>query len=74
MHDLFLFISTHANINASIHTQEHTQWMPQECVIMTERDGFFLNHNFMHNVTDLDAARPDCSPLNPNSTFRLVYF
>lgn len=44
--------------------------MPQEGVVMIERNGFFLNHNFMHNVTDLDAAQLDCSPLNPNSTFK----
>lgn len=25
-------------------------------------DDVFLNHNFMHNVTDLDAAQPNCSP------------
>lgn len=52
----------------------NTLSVPQEYVIVIEKDGFFLNHNFMHNVTDLDAPQPDCSPLNPNSTFRLVYF
>lgn len=48
--------------------------MYKDTVVTTGRDSFFPNHNFMHNVTDLDATRPNCSPVNPNSTFRSLYF
>lgn len=62
------------DVHPGLHMLRNTLSVPQEYVIVIEKDGFFLNHNFMHNVTDLDAPQPDCSPLNPNSTFRLVYF
>lgn len=71
----FFLIGTHANIKCiHPHKEAHTRWIPHECVFMIERDSSFLNHNFMHNVTDLDAAQPASTGSNPNSAFRLVYF